>query len=184
MQRQTENKIIVVIRGTRLAGLKRRFNTVPQAKFYVEHLGGNFGDYMDEDTRYQEAIEEAENALRPLGLVQFLDRAFLPNFVFGPGDTVVVLGQDGLVATTLKYTRGQPVLGRDHAPLGQERAGERADLVADRHARGDRSGLLRQLRPMHRQPQPPRALLEDRDARLGQAGPPRLADVCRHLSRP
>ena len=116
MQRQTENKIVVVIRGTRLAGLKRRFNTARQARFYVEHLGGDFGDYVDEDAHYQAAIEETEAALRPLGLVQFLDRAFLPNFVFGPRDTVVVLGQDGLVANTLKYTDGQSVLGVNPDP--------------------------------------------------------------------
>jgi NAD kinase len=116
MQRLTENKIIVVTRETRLTGLKRRFNTARQAQFYVEHLGGNFEDYVDEDAAYLAAIQETEAALRPLGLVQFLDRAFLPNFIFGPNDTVVVLGQDGLVANTLKYTNGQPVLGVNPDP--------------------------------------------------------------------
>lgn len=111
MQRLTENKIVVVVRDTRLAGLRRRFNTAPAARFYVEHLGGDFKDYEDEDANYREAIAETEAALRPLGLVQFVDRAFLPNFVFGPQDTIVVLGQDGLVANTLKYTDGQAVLG-------------------------------------------------------------------------
>lgn len=115
-QRLTENKIVVVVRDTRLAGLRRRFNTARQARFYVEHLGGDFEDYEQEEATYRAAVEAAENALRPLGLVQFVDRAFLPNFVFGPQDTVVVLGQDGLVANTLKYTDGQPVLGVNPDP--------------------------------------------------------------------
>ena len=116
MQRLTENKLVVVVRDTRLAGLRRRFNTARQARFHVEHLGGDFEDYVREEETYRAAIAEAEAALRPLGLVQFIDRAFLPNFVFGPSDTVVVLGQDGLVANTLKYTTGQPVLGVNPDP--------------------------------------------------------------------
>ena len=116
MQRLTDKKIIVVTREARLGGLLRRFNTKRQAKFYVEHLGGDFSDYTAEQDTYQAAIEETDAILRPLGLVQFIDRAFLPNFVFGPDDTVVVLGQDGLVANTLKYTGARPVVGVNPDP--------------------------------------------------------------------
>jgi hypothetical protein len=48
--------------------------------------------------------------------VQIVDRGFLPNFVFAPDDTVVTLGQDGLVANTLKYLNGQPVVGVNPDP--------------------------------------------------------------------
>ena len=94
----------------------RRFNTKQQAKFYVEHLGGDFSDYTTEQDTYQAAIEQTDAILRPLGLVQFIDRAFLPNFLFGPDDTIVVLGQDGLVANTLKYTGQRPVVGVNPDP--------------------------------------------------------------------
>jgi len=40
----------------------------------------------------------------------------LLNFVFAPDDTVVTLGQDGLVANTLKYLDGQPVVGVNPDP--------------------------------------------------------------------
>ncbi len=116
MQRLTEKKIIVVTREVRLAGLRRRFNTQRQAKFYVEHLGGDFSDYTTEQDTYQAAVEQTDAVLRPLGLVQFIDRTFLPNFLFGPEDTVVVLGQDGLVANTLKYTGERPVVGVNPDP--------------------------------------------------------------------
>lgn len=108
--------MIVVTREARLGGLLRRFNTKRQAKFYVEHLGGDFSDYTAEQDTYKAAIEETDAALRPLGLVQFIDRAFLPNFVFGPDDIIVVLGQDGLVANTLKYTGARPVVGVNPDP--------------------------------------------------------------------
>jgi hypothetical protein len=37
MNRLTDNKIVLVTRPTRLAELVIRFNTVSQARFYVEH---------------------------------------------------------------------------------------------------------------------------------------------------
>jgi hypothetical protein len=59
---------------------------------------------------------DAEEALGQMGRVQIVDRSFLPNFVFAPEDTVVTLGQDGLVANTLKYLDGQPVVGVNPDP--------------------------------------------------------------------
>ena len=44
MNRLTDNKIVLVTRPTRLAELVIRFNTVSQAKFYVEHQGADFSD--------------------------------------------------------------------------------------------------------------------------------------------
>ena len=116
MNRLTENKIILVVRATRLADLKVRFSTKMQAKFYVSRLGGDFADYEKEDTAYQAAIAEARQMLTGLGLVQIVQRAMLPNFVFGPEDLVVAIGQDGLVANTLKYLNGQPLIGVDPDP--------------------------------------------------------------------
>ncbi len=116
MQRLTENKIVLVTRRTRVDELIARFNTLQQAKFYVEHLGADFAEYLDEHNRYRAAVAEAETTLKTLGRVQMLDRSFLPNFVFGPQDTVVVLGQDGLVANTVKYLTTQSVLGVNPDP--------------------------------------------------------------------
>lgn len=116
MNRLTENKIVLVTRRTRLDDLVARFNTVAQAKFYVEHLGADFSDYEREHERYGRAVAEAEAELSALGRLQTLRREFLPNFIFGRDDTVVVLGQDGLVANTVKYTTTQPVVGVNPDP--------------------------------------------------------------------
>ena len=116
MQRLTENKIVLVTRPTRVAELKRRFNTRMQAKFYVSHLGQDFSDYEREDEQYASAVRTAQQTLGTLGRVQLIDRSFLPNFSFGPGDIVIVLGQDGLVANTVKYLDGQPVIGVNPDP--------------------------------------------------------------------
>ena len=116
MKRLTENKIILVVRQTRLDELIVRYNTLEQARFYVEHLGTDFSDYLQEHDQYKRSVAVAETLLQQLGRVQPLKREFLPNFVFGEDDTIVVLGQDGLVANTLKYLNRQVVIGVNPDP--------------------------------------------------------------------
>lgn len=116
MSRLTDRKIVLVTRETRLDELVRRHNTREQAAFYVKSRGDDFSDFEQEDRVCKAAIGKIETALRTLGMVQRLDRNFLPNFLFGPEDIVVVAGQDGLVANTLKYLRGQPVIAVNPAP--------------------------------------------------------------------
>ncbi|MDR3438769.1 hypothetical protein [Telmatospirillum sp.] len=111
MQPATDRKIVLMLRETRLTELIRRFNTLQQAQFYVEHLGADFSDYLAEHEHYHQATVAAETVLRRFGRVQRVDRQYLANFIFGPDDLVVVLGQDGLVANTLKYLDGQQVIG-------------------------------------------------------------------------
>ncbi len=111
MDRLTEDKLVLIIRRSRLDDLISRFNTEDQARFYVEHLGANFSDYQLEDRHYKQAIEETENILSRCGRLQVVNRSFVSNFIFGPNDTVIALGQDGLVANILKYLDGQPLIG-------------------------------------------------------------------------
>jgi NAD kinase len=116
LERLTENKIVLIVRRTRLDELVARFNTRDQARFYIEHLGGDFADYEEEDRVYKAAVREAEQVLERLGRLQRVDRTFVPNFVFGPGDLVLALGQDGLVANVLKYLDRQLLLGVNPDP--------------------------------------------------------------------
>jgi NAD kinase len=116
VSRTTENKLILVVRKTRLDDLVARFNTLEQAKFYVEHSGQDFSDYLAEHEVYRRAVADSVAILEQLGRLQLLDRGFLPNFLFGPQDIVIALGQDGLVANTLKYLHGQPLIGVNPDP--------------------------------------------------------------------
>src|SRR5271167_200381 len=107
----TDRKIVLVTRHTRMNELLTRFNTIGQVRFYVEHLGADFSDYEREHETYQAALATAEAVLSRCGRVHRLDRGFLPNYLFAPDALVVVLGQDGLVANTLKYLKhAQPVI--------------------------------------------------------------------------
>lgn len=111
-----DRKIILVTRRTRLQELVARYNTVEQARFQAEHLGMDFEDFLLEDRVYRASIASVGQSLRKHGRVQPLDRGFLPNFLFPPDCTVVVLGQDGLVANTLKYLGEQPVIAINPDP--------------------------------------------------------------------
>lgn len=112
----TEKKIILVTRKTRLDELITRHNTTEQAKFVVESQGVDFNDYLIEQELYNESKRSAEEALERIGRIQIVERSFLPNFIFGKNDIVVVLGQDGLVANTLKYLDGQLLVGVNPDP--------------------------------------------------------------------
>lgn len=111
------NKIIVVTRKTRLDELIRKYNTLEQAKFYVEHLGADFSDYMREHLNYWEQVKMVKTMCEIKARMQVVDREYLPNLILGVDDVIVVLGQDGLVANTLKYTNGQPVIGINPDPV-------------------------------------------------------------------
>lgn len=116
MERMTENKIILVKRKTRLQELIARYNTIEQARFYIEHLGSDFDDYVAEDQKYRFVLRMAENSLSQLGRTQVLDREYVPNFMFGTDDLIVAVGQDGLVANTLKYLNNQLLIGVNPDP--------------------------------------------------------------------
>lgn len=108
---RADRKIVLVTRKTRLEDLIIRFHTLAQAKFYIEHMGADFADYLGEHESYQAAVRVTLDSLEEWGRYQRIDRSFLPNFLFAPDDIVVALGQDGLVANTIKYLDGQPLIG-------------------------------------------------------------------------
>ncbi len=109
-------RVVIVRRPTRLEELIARFNTKPQARFYIESAGGDFADYDVEDAAYHRALEEVEHSLRAFVKVHVIDRRFLPNYLFADDELVVVVGQDGLVANTAKYALARPIVGVNPEP--------------------------------------------------------------------
>jgi hypothetical protein len=110
------DKLVIVTRHTRLEDLITRFNTRGQAKFYIEHAGGDFAQYEIEHDAYQRSLAKLHRDLE-LGMPrQFLDRSLLPTYNFSPRDLVVTVGQDGLVANTAKYVGAQPIVAINPDP--------------------------------------------------------------------
>ena len=116
MDRLTDRKIILITRKTRLENLVVRYNTIQQAQFFIEHSGSDFSDYLNEDRQYKKTVAYIVEVLEKLGNLHIVDREFLSNFIFGKEDIIVVVGQDGLVANTLKYLENQPLIGVNPDP--------------------------------------------------------------------
>jgi hypothetical protein len=109
-------KIVLVTRKTRLEGLVERFNTLGQARFYLEHSGGDFGLYQHEHDVYYTALSNLRAQLQEIIKVQEIERELLPNFLFTETNIVVTIGIDGLVANTAKYLSGQPLVAVNPDP--------------------------------------------------------------------
>jgi NAD kinase len=136
--RSVDQKIVIVTRPTQLASLRRKFATRSQAKFQiisakkrelvragaapaqVEILAeAAFQDVDKAADAYDSSVERIRQDLDAARFevpIQTIDRDFLPNFVFGPRDVIVTIGQDGLVANTAKYVLGRPIVAVNPDP--------------------------------------------------------------------
>ena len=107
---------IIVKNKTRLEALIERFNTKAQAKFYIERSGGNFQDYVIEHDVFCTAFAQIQQRLSSVIKNKVVDRSFLPNYLFDEKNLIIVVGQDGLVANTAKYSRGVPIVAVNPDP--------------------------------------------------------------------
>lgn len=107
---------IVIKSKTRLELLVERFNTTAQARFYIEHSGGNWTAYVAEHERFYHVLGLVQQRLTPLIKTKVIDRQFLPSFLFNESHVVIVVGQDGLVANAAKYVNGLPIIAVNPDP--------------------------------------------------------------------
>ena len=101
---------IIVKNKTRLESLIERFNTKAQAKFYIERLGGSFEDYETEHEIFHHSLVSLQTQLSKLIKNKTVERIYLPSFIFSEKNLIIVIGQDGLVANTAKYSRNCPII--------------------------------------------------------------------------
>lgn len=101
---------IIIKNKTRLENLIERFNTKAQAQFYIERLGGNFDDYIQEHDRFYLSLNLVQKQLIKILKYKIVERVFLPSYIFSEKNVIVVIGQDGLVANTAKYSKGLPII--------------------------------------------------------------------------
>jgi NAD kinase len=107
---------IIVRSKTRRELLQEKFQTHAQAKFYVERSGGNIDDIDAEHDVFYRNLEIIIGLLSGKIKYKIIDRTFLPSFIFAETHLVVTIGQDGLVANTAKYVKGQPIIGVNPDP--------------------------------------------------------------------
>ena len=109
-------KIVIVTRETELESLTAKFNTVDQARFYLEHAGQSFTPIEQAHARYHDTLNQLRSII-PQGVKsQVISRKLLPQFTFGEHDLIIAIGQDGLVVNTAKYLTHQPIVAINPDP--------------------------------------------------------------------
>ena len=101
---------IIVKSKTRLETLIERFNTKAQAKFYIERMGGNFEEYEIEDDIFKNSLNSLQTQLSKVIKNKIIDRQFVSSYIFSEKNLIIVIGQDGLVANTAKYSNNLPIV--------------------------------------------------------------------------
>ncbi|MGB5398317.1 MAG: sugar kinase [Gammaproteobacteria bacterium] len=143
VRRAAYEKVVIVTRKTELEELTARFNSVPQARFYLEHAGQDFMPIASAHASYQAVLDKVRS-LVPRGLrQQVIERAYLAQYMFGEADLVVTIGPDGLVVNTAKYLDGQPILPLNPDPANID--GVLLPFTADNFADGFAHSLRQAL---------------------------------------
>lgn len=109
-------RVVMVHRRTELDELIARQNTQAQAAFFLRTRGQSMDDVNVRDAAIKSALAEVSAAIPADWRRALVERADLPRWSFAPGDIVVAVGQDGLVANLARYLDGQPVIGINPEP--------------------------------------------------------------------
>lgn len=109
-------RAVLVMRHTDYEELLAVHATRGQAAFFLETRGQRIEELEARHASWRDAADAVMRAIPGDWRRARVLRADLDRFVFEPGDIVVALGQDGLVANLAKYLHGQPVIGLNPEP--------------------------------------------------------------------
>jgi NAD kinase len=109
-------RVVLVHRRTELTELLARHATQGQAEFFLQSRGRRIEELEARHQDVRQAMAAVTASIPADWRRGSVERADLARFLFEPGDVVVVVGQDGLVANVAKYLDGQPVIGVNPEP--------------------------------------------------------------------
>ncbi len=114
-------RVVQIHRHSEYEELLMRHGTRQQAAFFLESRGRTITELSARHALIRQARDTVAVAIPPDWRRTEIERGDLHHFRFAPGDIVIVIGQDGLVANAAKYLAGQPVIGINPEP--QQNAG-------------------------------------------------------------
>ncbi len=109
-------RVVVVTRPTQYDALIARHATRQQAEFFLKRRGQTLASVDRAHQLWLGAVEVVSQAIPVSWRRSQVSRSDLNRFVFEPGDLIVAVGQDGLVANVAKYLEGQQVIGINPDP--------------------------------------------------------------------
>jgi hypothetical protein len=128
-------RAVLVERPSEYDELLARHATHEQVRFFLEQRGRAPDEVLERHAALAATHRAVLGAVPSDWRAATVLRADLDRFLFEPGDVVLALGQDGLVANVAKYLDGQPVIGLDPGlgvgVLVRHPPEAAADLIAD-----------------------------------------------------
>lgn len=109
-------RVVVVTRRTPYEELLARHATRNQAAFFLKQRGQDLAEVEALHHDVCAAVARLQAAIPLSYRRNVVQREELDRFLFEPEDTIVVVGQDGLVANVAKYLDGQAVIGVNPLP--------------------------------------------------------------------
>lgn len=106
-------RVVIVHRASEYDELLARYGTRGQVEFVLQGRGRAIAEVDVGHEALAAALATVARAVPTEWRRAGAERADLARFVFEPGDVVVAVGPDGLVANLAKYLTGQPVIGVD-----------------------------------------------------------------------
>jgi hypothetical protein len=116
MAAAARRRVVVVHRRTELDELLDRHVTRGQVEFFLSTRGRTLADVQARHDTIVQARRDLVAAIPADWVTASVERDDLSRFLFDPADTIVVVGQDGLVANVAKYLAGQLVIGVNPQP--------------------------------------------------------------------
>ncbi len=113
-------RYVLLTRKSPLDLLLERYGTLEQARFVLRSRGQDPTWAEEAHARLAAGLATVERAIPEDARRARLDRDDLDRFLFAPDDIILAVGQDGLVANVAKYLDGQPVLGINPDPRGND----------------------------------------------------------------
>lgn len=115
-----QNRFILIARRTRAATIRDTYASAQLAKFIMEEKGESYEQYADEEAMLKDAMRRIKSVVSDIGPVLEIERHLLPATPLGRQDTLIAIGQDGLVANTLRYSGEIPIIGVNPDPASYE----------------------------------------------------------------
>jgi len=109
-------RVVLIHRRTELEELLDRHVTRGQVEFFLASRGRSLASVQSHHDSVVEARHRLRSGLPADWAVAEVERGDLSRFLFAPEDTVMAVGQDGLVANVAKYLTGQLVIGVNPEP--------------------------------------------------------------------
>jgi NAD kinase len=112
-------RAVILTRLSQQRVLERRYGTAGQLRFALQASRKGLEDLdraVHEESAQTKAVRVIRDALPSELRTVEIDRDMVAQFLFEPGDLVIAVGQDGLVANVGKYLDGQPLAGVNPDP--------------------------------------------------------------------